>query len=116
MSRRGPRALLLTTVLALTACGAAPTPEPTPEPTDSLDDRIASLVQTYGGQATEYRIILTLDECENLGRLGLTQQEKLAQHEDAGPASTEWKQATGYLRAILERTGEIDCPENIPVP
>ena len=90
--------------------------EPTAEPTESLEDRIADYVDTYGGSASQYEIILTLDECENLGRLGLAQQEKLDQHDEAGPASSEWRQANGYLGAILERIEEIDCPDEIPVP
>jgi hypothetical protein len=104
-------------VVLLAGCGAtAPTPEPTPEPTESLEDRIASYVQTWGGNESQYRVILTLDECENLGRLGIAQQETLDRLDEEGPASTEWRQANGYLGAILERIEEIDCPENIAVP
>ena len=110
------RAIIVTMAAILTACVAAPTPEPTPEPTETLEDRIASYVNTWGGSESQYRIILTLDECENLGRLGLAQQEKLAQHDEEGPASSEWRQANGYLSAIVDRIEEIECPEEIPVP
>lgn len=107
----------LAVVLALSGCaGSAPTPEPTPEATDSPEDRIADYVRTWGGQETQYEIILTLDECENLGRLGLAQLTKLEEHDADGPSSPQWRQANGYLSAILERTDELDCPENIPVP
>ena len=109
--------LALAVALVLAACGgSAPTPKQTPEPTESLEDRIATYARTWGGQETQYEIILTLDECENLGRLGLAQMEKLEEHDADGPASTEWRQANGYLGAILERIEEIDCPESISVP
>ncbi len=109
--------VVLVVMLVLAGCGAAaPTPEPTPEPTESLADRIAALVDRWGGSEGQYEVIYTLDECENLGRLGLAQQEKIERHDAEGPANEEWPQATGYLTAILERVEEIDCPENIPVP
>ena len=86
------------TLVVLTACGStAPTAEPTPEPTESLEEKIADYVGTWGGHETQYEIILTLDDCENLGRLGLAHQEKLSQHDEEGPASPEWRQANGYL-------------------
>jgi hypothetical protein len=50
------------------------------------------------------------------GRLGLAQQEKLDRLDTDGPSNPEWRQAAGYLEAIVERVGENDCPENIPVP
>lgn len=119
MMRPQPQALLAAAVLApaVAACGGTSvTPEPTPERTPTLDERIADYVETYGGPESQYRVILTLDECENLGRLGLAQQETLDRLDDAGPSDPEWRQATGYLGAILERIEEIDCPESIPVP
>lgn len=61
-------------------------------------------------------IILTLDECENLGRLGLAAQETLDRLDADGPANPEWRANNGYLGAVLERVEEIDCPENIAVP
>jgi hypothetical protein len=104
-------------IAVLGGCASpAPTPEPTPEPTESLEERIASYVESWGGSEGQYRIILTLDECENLGRLGLGSQETLDRLDEEGPANPEWRAANGYLGAILERIEEIDCPESIPVP
>jgi hypothetical protein len=107
----------LLVALALTACSApAATLKPTTEATPTLDERIAGYVERWEGNEGQYGIILTLDDCENLGRLGLASQETLDRLDDEGPANPEWRAANGYLGAILERVEEIDCPESIPVP
>ena len=100
------RAMILS--LLLVACsGQAPTP--TPEPTQTLDERIATYVQSFGGSASQYHVILTLDRCKNLDRLLGYQMEKMEQDDELGPASPEWRQALGYANAINERQQEIDC-------
>ena len=76
--------------LALQGCGtSAPAADPTAGATPALEERIAEHVEQWGGDEGQYRIILTLDECENLGWLGLGAQETMERLDDDGPTNRE---------------------------
>ena len=97
----------LVVVVLLVGCGgsATTTPEPTERP-PTLEEEIAQYVQTWGGSEGQYRIILTLEECENLARLG---DSALISMENEPEGSPEWRADLGYANAVNHRQLQLDC-------
>jgi hypothetical protein len=75
-------------------------------PCSPVELQVANYVQTYGGQATQFGVILTLRNCDVLAELESDVTTTL-DTEDAG--SPEWRAALGYSNAINERQLALDC-------
>jgi len=75
-------------------------------PCEPVEGQVAEYVRTYGGEASQYGLILTLDACGDLASLkdGVTATLDTA---DAG--SSEFRAALGYSNAISERLLKLDC-------
>ncbi len=75
-------------------------------PCEPVEGLVADYVRTYGGEASQYGLILTLDECGDLVSLkdGVTVTLDTA---DAG--SPEFRAALGYSNAISQRLLKLDC-------
>lgn len=67
---------------------------------------LADYVSTYGGDPTEYEVIMTRRECEDLADLKTTVTRKL-NTSDAG--SPEFRAALGYSNAISDRLLALRC-------
>lgn len=89
----------------LVACSPASAPAPAVTPTPTLDERVAEYVDTWGGMASQYEIILTAD-CQAASNLF---DSAVANSEDDISGSPEWRAHTGYANAANERMLELDC-------
>lgn len=75
-------------------------------PCAPVERQVAEYVQAYGGEASQYEVILTLDACDDLAALKNTVTTTL-DTTDAG--SPEFRAALGYSNAISERQLALDC-------
>ena len=68
--------------------------------------QVADYIQNYGGEASQYGVILTLHACDDLADLENSVTTTL-NTADAG--SPEFRAALGYSNAISERQLALDC-------
>jgi hypothetical protein len=103
------RCLFVVLLAALAACdySFAPSEAPrTPEPTPNLEDEVADYVRTYGGAESQYRVILNLDDCDNLDNLLISTTTAM---ENEPEGSEEWRADLGYANAVNHRQLQLDC-------
>jgi hypothetical protein len=75
-------------------------------PCSPVERQVADYIGTYGGAATQYEVILTLDACDDLAEL----EDSVATQMDTEEAgSPEFRAALGYANAIDERQVVLDC-------
>ena len=92
--------------LVLVGCGepSAPTPDE-PEESESPEEWVQGYVDTYGGSAGQYRVILNA-ACPELRVLDERLAEKVDAEEDLSP---QWRAALGYWNAVGNRLSDLDC-------
>jgi hypothetical protein len=75
-------------------------------PCSTVELEVAHYLQTYGGEARQYAVILTLRQCDDLAEL----ERDVTTTLDTGVAgSPEFRTALGYSNAINERQLALDC-------
>jgi len=75
-------------------------------PCSPVELQVADYVRTYGGDPTQYAVILTGDACDDLVDLKNTVTTTLDTAEASSPA---FQAALGYSNAISERQLALDC-------
>ena len=75
-------------------------------PCSEVELQVADYMETYGGEASQYGVILTLRSCDDLADLENSVTTTL-NTTDAG--SPEFRAALGYSHAISERQLALDC-------